>query len=391
MKLAPPGAKILYFCETSNVWKHGDTHDINLAGLPKCCYIFLPKTSYEEGKAEIFRQFNAPALLASKMGIDINGFFGSRRSHDEKERLKSYSTWYRCLVKMIYPYKLPTGKDYKWYEMTFVSRWEAPGSEQILCIDTPEDFPSTLSVILGDTAVDFNDPFAMHVPLLQEVVRLNDKSVWAIRDPIRDVEKRRPTAGPDFEAMHEISRHSIHVSEVLAVSIQTFGKILEQQRKIHEKLPVSLSVDAREQAHEDVDFQIQMMKSLKERSVSNYSRLTSEITVAYNRIAQQDNRVMKSIGLLTMTFLPATFISAIFSTTFFEYGEEKLQASKQLWIYWVVTIPSTLLIVIIWRSLLNKNPPVTWRTLWSHLRLFEWEQVKKLVATERQDTEKSTV
>jgi hypothetical protein len=168
---------------------------------------FLPKTRYEEGKDEIFRQFNAPALLASKMGIDINGFFGSRRSHDEEERLKSYSklktplsplsqtqltkpgTWYRCLVKMIYPYKLSTGKDYKWYEMTFVSRWEAPGSEQILCIDTPEDFPSALSAILGDTAVDFNDPFAMHLPLLQEVVRLNDKSVWAIRDPIRDVEK----------------------------------------------------------------------------------------------------------------------------------------------------------------------------------------------------------
>jgi hypothetical protein len=94
--------------------------------------------------------------------------------------------------------------------------------------------------------------------------------------------------------------------------------------------------------------------------------------------------------------VPATIYSdcrdkAIFSTTFFQFGEEKLQASKQIWIYWVVTIPSTLLIVIIWRSLLNKNPPVTWRTLWSHLRLFEWEQVKKRVATERQDTEKIAV
>ncbi|CRG90551.1 hypothetical protein PISL3812_07595 [Talaromyces islandicus] len=388
----PPVAKILYFDESSELWEIGDVYDLSIASLPKCCYIFLPKENYREGQGGIFRQFNAPALLASKMGIEINGFFGSRLSHNEDERLKSYSTWYRCLVKMIYPYKLPDGKDYKWYEMTFVSRWEALGSrQQILCIDTPEELPSTLLTILENTAVNFDDPFAMHIPLLQEIVRLNDKSVWAIRDPIREVEKRRPTAGPDFEAMHEISRHSIHVSEVLAVSIQTFGKILEQLQKIHAKLPVALSLDAHEQAHEDVDFQIQMLKSLKERSISNYSRLTSEITVAYNRIAQQDNRVMKSIGLLTMTFLPATFISAIFSTTFFEFGEEKLQASKQIWIYWVVTIPSTLLIVVIWRSLLNKNPPVTWRTLWSHLRLFEWEQVKKRVATERQDTEKSVV
>lgn len=92
---------------------------------------------------------------------------------------------------MIYPHKLPNGKDYKWYEMTFVSRWEALGSGRILCIDTPEDFPSMLSTILGDTTVDLNDPFAMHIPLLQEIVRLNDKSVWAIRDPIREVEKVR--------------------------------------------------------------------------------------------------------------------------------------------------------------------------------------------------------
>lgn len=83
--------------------------------------------------------------------------------------------------------------------------------------------------------------------------------------------------------MHEISRHSIHVSEVLAVSIQTFGKILEQLKKVHAKLPVALTLDAREQAYEDVDFQIQMLRSLKERSISNYSRLTSEITVVCSR------------------------------------------------------------------------------------------------------------
>lgn len=92
---------------------------------------------------------------------------------------------------MISKDKLPNGKDYKWYEMTFVSCWEALGSTRILSIDTPEDFPFALSKLLKDTTVDFGDPFAMHIPLLQEIVRLNDKSVWAIRDPIRDVEKVR--------------------------------------------------------------------------------------------------------------------------------------------------------------------------------------------------------
>ena len=85
----------------------------------------------------------------------------------------------------------------------------------------------------------------------------------------------------------------------------------------------------------------------------------------FNRLARQDNTVMKSIALLTMVFLPATFISvcivtliifsaaltqlqSFFSTTFFTYGEEGWQTSNRLWIYWVITVPATIVVVIIW-------------------------------------------
>jgi hypothetical protein len=87
---------------------------------------------------------------------------------------------------------------------------------------------------------------------------------------------------------------------------------------------------------------------------------------------------MKAIAFLTMTFLPAAFISvefssflcprsdrllttrqSFFSTTFFSFGEEGLQASKQMWLYWVVTIPSTLLVVVFWRLLLHSKTPLT--------------------------------
>jgi hypothetical protein len=40
---------------------------------------------------------------------------------------------------------------------------------------------------------------------------------------------------------------------------------------------------------------------------------------------------------------------ALFSTTFFTFGDDDWRASKQLWVYWVITIPSTILIMIIWR------------------------------------------
>lgn len=85
----------------------------------------------------------------------------------------------------------------------------------------------------------------------------------------------------------------------------------------------------------------------------------------FNSLARQDNTVMKSIALLTMVFLPATFFSvcivtliifsaaltqlqAFFSTTFFSFGEKGWKASDRLWIYWVITVPATVVVVIAW-------------------------------------------
>jgi len=84
-----------------------------------------------------------------------------------------------------------------------------------------------------------------------------------------------------------------------------------------------------------------------------------------NNLAHQDNKVMKSIALLTMVFFPATFISvcivtlitfgaaltqlqALFSTTFLTFGDNGWEASPRLWIYWAITIPVTIVVVIIY-------------------------------------------
>lgn len=101
----------------------------------------------------------------------------------------------RCLVKMVLKEPAENGKDYKWYEMTILSLWDAlANAHQILCIDTPDDFPHKLLKALSQPASPMtrnylNDPFSMHAQLLDQVVQLNDESVWAIRHPIREIEK----------------------------------------------------------------------------------------------------------------------------------------------------------------------------------------------------------
>ena len=74
--------------------------------------------------------------------------------------------------------------------MTFFSRWE-PGHCVMLCVDTPDDFEEELkhAVECEQEPLDFNDAFALHVPLMDQIINLYDHSVWSIRDLIRRVEK----------------------------------------------------------------------------------------------------------------------------------------------------------------------------------------------------------
>jgi hypothetical protein len=101
----------------------------------------------------------------------------------------------RCLVKMILKEPAEDGKYYKWFEMTILSHWDALAkTHQLMCIDTPEEFPKALLKALLQPSSQitqnyFKDPFSMHAQLLDQIVQLNDESVWAIRHPIRQIEK----------------------------------------------------------------------------------------------------------------------------------------------------------------------------------------------------------
>ncbi|CAM1507861.1 Fc.00g047090.m01.CDS01 [Cosmosporella sp. VM-42] len=58
--------------------------------------------------------------------------------------------------------------------------------------------------------------------------------------------------------------------------------------------------------------------------------------------AKMDSSAMKSIAILTMTFLPATFVAALFATP----GVESTVPSQRL--YWAVTVPLTAVVLGVW-------------------------------------------
>ncbi|KAL1843474.1 hypothetical protein VTJ49DRAFT_1345 [Mycothermus thermophilus] len=354
-----------------------------LADLPKQCYVFLDVADYQhtDGRRErILSHFGVPAYVANRTCFEINGFFGSKASYGDGGDLSGYSTWFRTLVKMVR--KVPedahddapeyaTGKkDYKWFEMTFFSRWCRPtGSQgegataQVLCVDTPFDFIDELKKLLekdGQLQLDLRDPFALHTSLVDQVVVYADISVWRVRDPVRRLEKTRLRLGAIFNPIHEMNRHAIHTTEVLEASIDTLTALQERRAAVHERLGDRLGEEYRERARDYGEFQLSLVKNLKLRSQSNQERLKDEIDLAFNNLSRQDNDVQKSIAVLTMVFLPATFISAVFSTTFYNFGEDGTwEVSPKQWIYWATTIPATILSVFIWQMWVSHSDSIS--------------------------------
>ena len=59
---------------------------------------------------------------------------------------------------------------------------------------------------------------------------------------------------------------------------------------------------------------------------------------------------MKTLAVVTVTFLPGTFVSALFAIPVFDWdaGTNQSIVSSRLWMYWAVTIPLTILTIVPW-------------------------------------------
>lgn len=57
---------------------------------------------------------------------------------------------------------------------------------------------------------------------------------------------------------------------------------------------------------------------------------------------------MITIAAVTMVFLPGTFVSAILSTTFFDYGDNGPRVSQKWWVLFALTVPLTIVVFAVW-------------------------------------------
>ena len=93
------------------------------------------------------------------------------------------------------------------------------------------------------------------------------------------------------------------------------------------------------------------------KELAEQSKELGELTAILARQTSADSASMITIAVMTMFFLPATFISSLFSIGFFVFDDSgALSVSNVVWIYPAITIPLTFTVFATWLVWIKFGP-----------------------------------
>ncbi|KAK2761198.1 hypothetical protein FQN54_001719 [Arachnomyces sp. PD_36] len=96
------------------------------------------------------------------------------------------------------------------------------------------------------------------------------------------------------------------------------------------------------------DIQINVLMSLAAQKDSNVNKRIAEQSKQIALETRRDSEAMKTIAILTMLFLPGTFVSAFLGMNFFDGENGHFRSDGKWWIFLAVTIPLTIIVVGSW-------------------------------------------
>ncbi|KAL4962555.1 uncharacterized protein BDV14DRAFT_105695 [Aspergillus stella-maris] len=201
-------------------------------------------------------------------------------------------------------------------------------------------------------------PFIWHCLLAERSADIYDTSFWGLTYLVAGFEKEhfdRIHTGPPLQNMHDTARHLFHISGIVEVAEHTIRNLIKETDRwiaysLDAALPHSLPWT---QVKQDLRLIESDLFGCKLRLDKLTEHHRNNINLALNiagRAVQSDGATMKTIAVLSLIYLPGTFISGIFGTNFFLLSREESgltwTVSDNFWLYWVVTIPITLLIIL---------------------------------------------
>lgn len=376
--------------------------------FPHTPAVFWSKTCEEHNG--FFGSHTSSTLIPIPESSHASSFTDQITTSAAADHQELVSTYFRLIVKMLLSAKAQAqgftsvssgAADYEWHETGYLSA-SSDTKNLLLCFDVPADSIANLYQTMPKALDQVTGPFALHLLLLEGLAQLYDRSVWAMAKKVRGIEKQRllesgrrvsttsslsssfdPSANDtskpiglvqlrnseNFEHLFEISRHLAHSVETTQIATEVVERIKNACEYIHlaQGTPI---LAARVQK---LNFLHSLFRGLSARSVSNEKRLTSEQVLLSNVISQRDSNVnkemsnfssqialsakedgaaKKTIAVVTLTFLPATFVTALLGMNFFTVDSKtpggRLTSTKDVWIFFVIAVPLTIIVLCIW-------------------------------------------
>ena len=85
------------------------------------------------------------------------------------------------------------------------------------------------------------------------------------------------------------------------------------------------------------------------------TRYDAASSIAIAKSAKKDSTSMKAIAIMTMVFLPGTFFAALFAVPSLRWDASPVIQPNH-WVYWAFSIPSTLVVMLVWVCVSREAP-----------------------------------
>ncbi|KAI8631834.1 hypothetical protein F5Y19DRAFT_492786 [Xylariaceae sp. FL1651] len=164
--------------------------------------------------------------------------------------------------------------------------------------------------------------YERHLDIIDSLIaELEDQDRWRRRLGQPGAEQRLKLCGRDIEALSIVLR-PLKLQNTAARSAMKY-------------------MQARIRSQSQVIFALRAQKE---------SRISLEIAETSRDLAgaaKRDAASMKTIAVMTMAFLPATFFAALFSVPSLRW-DQPVVVTDRFWVYWVFTLPVTAFVFLIW-------------------------------------------
>lgn len=221
------------------------------------------------------------------MAQEASGFLGIQDPPALNGHLKSYSSFFRFLIKEPSAEQEPTADkkpSYHWHKAGFFTSWQSSNASVILCFDPPHSLQESLSrsVTSSGATLRAEDPFAVHPIIVEEIAALFNRAVWGWRDLVRGLERNRVSPfdydpQPNYAEMHEVARHVIHSTEMLEVASEVVAGMVREHGQFFADNPSAVCYS--KQAGNGLRYQGSMLRCMLLRSKALNERLKNEINL----------------------------------------------------------------------------------------------------------------